>query len=197
MMQKPYAESCVQNREPILSVLKPLLKTAGQVLEIGSGTGQHAVYFAAQMPHLRWQTSDCQPYLAGIRLWLEDAALENTLPPLLLDVAQSAWPEARYDAIFSANTLHIMHHDEVAALFEGAGEALTAEGQLLIYGPFNYQGRYTSRSNEQFDQWLKNRDAASGIKDFEEVKRLAEENGLVLQTDYAMPANNRILHFSK
>ncbi len=192
-MNKPFSESCEQNRAPILSVISDYLKDAETLLEVGSGTGQHAVYFAAEFPHLRWQTSDRVENHAGIQQWLADARLGNVRPPLPLDVVRDSWPESRFDAVFSANTAHIMGHAEVSALFAGVGGVLAPGGVFMLYGPFNYAGDYTSDSNRRFDQWLKERDPASGIKDFEWLDELAGEAGMASLADHAMPANNRIL----
>lgn len=194
---KPYSESCVQNCEPILSVIKPILLQQKHLLEISSGTGQHAVYFAPELPELIWQPSDVKENLSGIQMWLDEASAKNILSPIELNVSQQQWPEASYDAIFSANSLHIMGWSEVEAFFEGIGQVLQSGGSLLVYGPFNYGGKFTSESNASFDVWLKQRDAKSGVRDFEKVDRLANEVGLELETDYAMPANNRILHWLK
>ena len=193
MIDKPFSESCVQNRDPILAILRPLFADRRHVLEIGSGTGQHAVYFAADLPHLVWQTADVPQHHPGIQAWLEEAALPNVLPPLALDVNDTAWRGGRYDAVFSANTLHIMGWPEVERFFAGVGAVLEAGGILAVYGPFNYGGRYTSESNARFDAWLKARDPASGVRDFEAVDALARAHGLLLQQDIAMPANNRTL----
>lgn len=193
MPEKPHSPACERNREPILAVLREHFATRRQVLEIGSGTGQHAVFFAAAMPWLRWQASDRAEYLPGIRAWLDDARLPNTPAPLELDVL-AAWPALDVDAVFSANTLHIMGWDGVQALFEGVGKLLADSGDtLIVYGPFNYGGAYTSDSNRQFDAWLKARDPRSGIRDFEAVDALAEAAGLRLLADIEMPANNRCL----
>ncbi|MHB0917411.1 MAG: DUF938 domain-containing protein [Thiobacillus sp.] len=193
MIDKPFSESCVQNRDPILAVLRKCFADRRHVLEIGSGTGQHAVYFAPELPHLVWQTADVPQHHAGIRAWLADAALPNVLPPLALDANDTAWHGGRYDAVFSANTLHIMSWPEVALFFAGVGEVLEPGGVLAVYGPFNYKGAFTSESNARFDAWLKARDPASGVRDFEAVDALARARGLVLQQDLAMPANNRML----
>jgi cyclopropane fatty-acyl-phospholipid synthase-like methyltransferase len=193
MTDKPFSESCVQNREPILAVLRDVFADRLHVLEIGSGTGQHAVYFGAVLRHLRWQTADVTLHHPGIRQWLAEAALSNVLPPIALDVSQKSWRSGRYDAVFSANTLHIMSWPEVKHFFEGVGEVLEPGGVLAVYGPFNYSGTYTSESNARFDAWLKSRDPASGVRDFEAVEALAHAQGLVLQQDIAMPANNRTL----
>lgn len=193
MPEKPHSPACERNREPILAVLREHFATRRQVLEIGSGTGQHAVFFAAAMPWLQWQASDRAEYLPGIRAWLDDARLPNTPAPLELDVL-AAWPALDVDAVFSANTLHIMGWDGVQALFEGVGKLLADSGDtLIVYGPFNYGGAYTSDSNRQFDAWLKARDPRSGIRDFEAVDALAEAAGLRLLADIEMPANNRCL----
>ncbi len=193
MSDKPFSESCVQNRDPILAVLNTYFSDRSHVLEIGSGTGQHAVYFGAELPHLRWQTADVAQHHAGIQQWLDEAALPNVLPPLVLDVNQTGWRSGRYDAVFSANTLHIMGWPEVEQFFAGVGAVLEPGGVLAVYGPFNYGGRYTSESNARFDVWLKTRDPGSGVRDFEAVDALAHAQGLVLQQDIAMPANNRTL----
>lgn len=193
MIDKPYSESCEQNREPILAVLRVAFAERQRVLEIGSGTGQHAVYFAPELPHLVWQTADVRAHHPGIHAWLAEAALPNVLPPLELDVNQNPWPGGRYDAVFSANTLHIMGWPEVERFFAGVGALLEPGGVLVVYGPFNYNGRFTSESNARFDIWLKARDPASGVRDFEAVDALARAQGLLLQHDIAMPANNRSL----
>ena len=193
MSPKPFSESCVQNRDPILAVLREVFADRRNVLEIGSGTGQHAVDFAAAMPHLQWQTADVPSYHDGIRLWLNEAALPNVLPPIALEVTQHAWRQGRYDAVFSANTLHIMGWPEVGQFFEGVGSVLEPGGILAVYGPFNYNGTFTSESNARFDLWLKSRDPVSGVRDFEAVNALAHSQGLDLQQDVAMPANNRTL----
>ncbi|HMA11108.1 MAG TPA: DUF938 domain-containing protein [Steroidobacteraceae bacterium] len=193
MNEKPFAESCEQNRAPILAVLREVFADCRRLLEIGSGTGQHAVYFGAELPHLVWQTADVPPHHAGIRAWLAEAALLNVLPPLALDVCQTGWRGGRYDAVFSANTLHIMSWPEVECFFAGVGEVLGPGGVLAVYGPFNYNGAFTSESNARFDAWLKARDPASGVRDFEAVDALARAQGLLLQRDIAMPANNRTL----
>lgn len=191
-MDKPYAPACERNREPILAVLRECFADRRDVLEVGSGTGQHAVHFAAAMPWLSWQCSDRAEHLPGIRLWLDEAGLPNTPAPIELDVS-GAWARRRFDAVFSANTLHIMGWPEVQQFFEGVDAVLATNGVLAAYGPFNYGGEYTSDSNREFDAWLKARDTRSGIRDFEAVDALAREIGLTLMDDVAMPANNRTL----
>ncbi len=194
---KPFSEACERNRTPILAVLREILPLQGRVLEIGSGSGQHAVHFGAALPGIVWQTSDLPQHHAGIRAWIDESALSNVLPPLALDANDVAWPVAAVDAVFSANTLHIMPWPAVEKLFAGVGRVLAAGGTLCLYGPFNYGGRHTSESNARFDAWLQQRDPASGIRDFEAVDQLAQTNGLVLMRDFAMPANNRLLVWRK
>ena len=192
IMEKPHAPSTEKNREPILAVLREHFADRREVLEIGSGTGQHAIFFAAAMRHLNWQTSDCPDNLPGIAAWLAEAALPNTPPPFVFDVL-AIWPERRYDAIFSANTLHIMPWAAVERLFAGLPDLLSAGAKVAIYGPFNYGGRYTSDSNAAFDRSLKEKAPHQGIRDFEKVDELAARAGLTLIEDRAMPSNNRCL----
>lgn len=194
---KPYSTSCDENRDPIFSVIQSLMAECSRVLEIGTGTGQHAVYFAQKLPHLSWYTSDCVENHIGIRMWLDEAGLDNTYGPLDLNVSTSDWPQSTFDAVFSANTLHIMHWPDVEALFAGVGRVLRKQGRLLVYGPFNYAGQYTSDSNAKFDEWLRSRDPESGIRNYEDLNALARQAGLVLKHDYVMPANNRILYWEK
>jgi len=189
---KPFAPACERNRDPILSVLRKHFVGCGSVLEVGSGTGQHAVHFAAALPWLSWQCADLASQLPGIRQWLDEAGLPNTPPPLALDVCGS-WPKGPYDAVFGANILHIVGSPEVDAFFAGVGRVLGAAGMLAVYGPFNTSGIYTSPSNRDFDAWLKMRDPRSGIRDAEAVKELAVQAGLHGVDDVAMPANNRCL----
>ena len=254
--EKPFSPASERNRDPILEVLRVHFAGRRHVLEIGSGTGQHAVHFAAAMPWLVWQCSDRAEYLPGVRAWLDEAGLPNTPAPIELDVASKRWPlpgaslplplagegwgegaldrgaslqdqerphpafgrllpqagevkkhagqgprqfdarpfDARpFDGLFSANTLHIMGWHEVGAFFAGLSTVLAEEATVVVYGPFNYDGDYTSDSNREFDGWLKARDPRSGIRDFEAVDTLAREIGLHLSADIAMPANNRCL----
>lgn len=196
-LSKPYSQACENNKEAILTVLKKELRNAYRVLEVGSGTGQHAVYFSEQMPQLDWQTADRLEYHAGINQWLQAAQHANFRQPIALDVGSYDWASAQYDAVFCANTLHIMGLDQVKGFVRRVGEALSEKGRFLVYGPFNYAGKYTSASNARFDQWLKQQDVESAIRDFEQVNSLANEGGLVLREDYTMPANNRLLVWEK
>jgi hypothetical protein len=188
----PDAPSVARNRAPILEVLREHFANSHKVLEIGSGTGQHAIHFAAALPHLLWQCSDRADALPGISAWLASAARPNTPAPLALDVS-APWPAQGFNALFSANTLHIMRWQDVENLFRNIPTALESPARVVIYGPFNYGGRYTSAGNAEFDQWLKARDAHQGIRDFEAVCALAADAGLQLIEDRAMPANNRCL----
>jgi SAM-dependent methyltransferase len=190
---KPFSEACERNRDPILAVLSRVFTDRCRVLEIGSGTGQHAVAFGAEMPWLVWQPSDVSEHLDGICSWVSEAALANVKDPIALDVNAGPWPVAAFDAAFSANTAHIMSAPEVERLFERAARVLEANGVFALYGPFNYEGRYTSESNERFDASLRVRDPASGIRDFEWIGAVARREGFVLVEDNAMPANNRLL----
>ncbi|MGA9342768.1 MAG: DUF938 domain-containing protein [Rhodanobacteraceae bacterium] len=190
---KPVSPSCERNREPILAVLRRHFADRARVLEIGSGTGQHAVHFAAALPGLEWQASDRADNLPGIRAWLDEVALPNTPAPLVLDVAHGAWPIVRYDAVFSANTLHIMSWPNVEAFFTHLPQVTSVGAKLVIYGPFNYDGHFTSSSNAAFDASLRAQAPHMGIRDFEAVDRLARAGGFELVEDVAMPANNRCL----
>ncbi len=192
-LNKPYSQACENNKQPILSIITPLLVNAKAVLEIGSGTGQHAVYFAQNLPHLIWYTSDLPQHHNGIKSWLEETKLPNLQPPLALDVSRTQWPAIDIDAVFSANTAHIMHWHEVECLFAGVGDLLPDGGRFLLYGPFNYNNQYTSDSNRRFDAWLKADDPGKGIRNFEDLDSLALQAGMKLEADSPMPANNRIL----
>jgi cyclopropane fatty-acyl-phospholipid synthase-like methyltransferase len=189
---KPFSESCVQNRAPIQQILQQYVGGRESVLEIGSGTGQHAVYFAEAFPQLSWQTSDLTENHAGIDAWIADSQLSNVLSPILLDCLGD-WPEQQFDLLYTANTVHIMSQAAVEGMFASIADCMHANSLLLIYGPFNYQGKYTSESNARFDHWLKQRDPLSGIKNFEWIQDIAAKSGLECIQDHAMPANNRIL----
>lgn len=188
----PDAPSTARNRDAILAVLRAQFAACRRVLEIGSGTGQHAVHFAAALPHLIWQCADLAEALPGMRMWLAEAALPNTPEPLVLDAAMPQWPALGCDAVFSANTLHIMRWTEVAQLFAHLA-ALPALRTLIVYGPFKYHGRHTSESNAAFDVWLAAQAPHRAVRDFEAVDALAQAAGLHLVEDRAMPANNRCI----
>lgn len=190
---KPFSEACERNRGPILEVLRNAFAKVNHVLEIGSGTGQHAVYFAQALAYLTWQTSDVASYHAGIRAWIDDSGLANVRAPLTLDVRVTPWPIAKTEAIFSANILHIMDGASVEAFFAGVGRVLPVNGMLVVYGPFNYGGRFTAESNARFDAMLRAQGVGSALRDFETIDALARDIGLKLLRDQAMPANNRTL----
>lgn len=195
-MDRPYSQACEENKAPILAVISPLFQAAQRVLELGSGTGQHAVHFAAALPHLTWQTSDLPANLPGIRLWLTEAALPNLPPPIALDVLGD-WPMGPYDGVFSANTAHIMGEPAVIALLLGAGRVLAPGGHFALYGPFRVAGRHTSESNAQFDAGLRARDPRMGVRDITDLCHWAEDAGLRLVADTPMPVNNRTLVWQK
>ncbi len=190
---KPWAEACERNRAPILEVLRGAFDGATEVLEIGSGTGQHAVFFAAALPQLVWQPSDRPEHLAGIAAWRDEAGLPNLRAPLALDVDAVDWPVPECDALFSANTLHIMSWASVENFFRGVGRVLLPGGVLAVYGPFSYGGRHTAESNARFDAFLRARDPLSGVRDFADVSKLGQSHGLEFCEDHALPANNRVL----
>lgn len=189
----PCSAACERNRGPILEVLRRHLSRAAEVLEIGSGTGQHAAYFAPALPHLTWQSSDLVENHDAIRGWIAESGAPNLRPPLTLDVRSGPWPDRRFDAVFSANTLHIMGWDAVEALFRALPVVLRPNGLVIVYGPFHYGGRPTSESNAAFDRALRMADPERGVRDFEAVSALAKSAGLTLVEDLAMPANNRCL----
>ena len=189
----PFSQACENNKRPILAVLERHLPNSATVLQIGSGTGQHASFFAAQMPHLTWQTSDLAANHPGIRGRVEAAGLTNVRTPLDLDVRSSDWGLSAVDAVFSANTAHIMGWPAVCAMIAGVGRLLAPGGCFLLYGPFNYEGRHTSESNARFDLSLRMSDPVMGIRDCGQIAAEAGAAGLVLEEDREMPANNRLL----
>lgn len=195
-MTLPFSQACENNKQPILNVLRPLLANSKRVLEVGSGTGQHAVYFAPALPWLEWQPSDLAENHPGINAWRQAHPHNNLPAPLLYDLRHSQWPGA-FDAVFSANTAHIMAWPLVQRFVEEAGHNLPPNGLFVLYGPFNYQGRYTSESNERFDAFLRSRNPEQGIRDFEAINTLAEQAQLRLEQDNALPANNRLLVWRK
>ena len=189
---KPFSLACEENQAPILAVVGPLFAKARRVLEIGSGTGQHAVYFATRLPHLIWQSSDVSAQLPGIRLWLAEAQRPNLPEPLSLDVTGD-WPAGPFDGVFSANTAHIMGAPEVVQMFLGVGRLLAPGGAFALYGPFSDGSRHTSESNARFDASLKARDPRMGVRDLDDLRVLADRAGLELRADHPMPVNNRTL----
>lgn len=194
---KPFVAACEMNRAPILEVLRVIFAPGSAVLEIGSGTGQHAVYFGAHLPQLTWHTSDLPEHHDGIRQWLDEAALDNVRAPIALDVTEQPWTVPDVDAVYSANTAHIMSWPTVSLMINGVAHVLPAGGLFALYGPFNYAGAYTSAGNARFDQFLRAGDPACGIRDFAALDALASAAGLALVDDHDMPANNRLLVWRK
>lgn len=189
----PSSPACLRNREPILAVLREVLHDRSHVLEIGSGTGEHAVYFSRALPHLQWQTSDVAANHDVIAARLAAEGSPNCLAPAVFDVSLNQWPHGDFDAVFTANTVHIMSWDEVGSMFAMFDQHVPAGAPVCIYGPFHYGGKPTSPSNAAFDASLRERAAHMGVRDFEAVNALAAAAGLVLEADHDMPANNRLL----
>jgi cyclopropane fatty-acyl-phospholipid synthase-like methyltransferase len=196
-MTKPFSPACERNSAPILAVLRGVLRHRTRILEIGSGTGQHAVHFASHLPHLQWHTSDLAENHPGIHAWLEEAALDNVAPPVVLDMQAPDWPDIAFDAAFTANTAHIMAWPQVETMFAGIAARLPPDGLFCVYGPFNYEGRFTGQGNADFDAALWAAAPHRGLRDIEAVTSLAGEQGLVLQADNAMPSDNRLLVFAR
>ncbi len=196
--EKPFAPACERNQEVILSILqKKLRKTDRRILEIGSGTGQHAVYFGLNLPHIIWQTSDVKENHVGINMWIDEVKLTNVLPPMEYEIGSSQVSASNIDVVFSANTLHIISEPLVYQLIQDLAENLKAGTRVMFYGPFKYQGKFTSESNADFDLWLKDIDPLRGIRDFEEVNNLMKAQGFTMVEDIVMPANNQFLVFEK
>jgi cyclopropane fatty-acyl-phospholipid synthase-like methyltransferase len=189
----PYSQACENNKLPLLNVFQRYLVDKRSLLEIGGGTGQHAVFFTDQFPDLYWQASDVPANIASLNQRLS-MAQRATLPlAIQLNVDDPDWNCEKFDVIFTANSLHIMSAASVEQFFTGVRGHLKDRGLLLVYGPFKYNGEYTTESNAEFDRWLKNRDANSGVRDFEWINQLAQQAGLKLLEDIAMPANNQVL----
>lgn len=197
MKDLPFSQAAENNREPILAVLRTILTDARSVLEVGAGTGQHAVFFAEALPAVRWQATERADAMSMLQPRLGATSLDNLPDPQILDIATRPWSVDSADAIYTANTLHIVSEELVEAFFRGCEEVGRSSTQLIVYGPFNYGGEFTTESNARFDDWLKDRDPRSGVRDFEWVNTLAEQAGYALRDDYEMPANNRLLHWEK
>lgn len=194
MTDKPFSPACERNREPILAVLAEVFARAHAVLEIGSGTGQHAVYFARELPHLQWYPSDRAEYHAGIDAWRADEGTENLHPPVLLDVNMPQWPAVDgVDAVFSANTAHIMSWHEVCRMLRGVAAMLPDGAPFCLYGPFNRDGEFTSDSNREFHQSLQLRMPHMGLRDIDALREEAGPQGLMLEAVHELPANNLML----
>ncbi|MEE2984270.1 MAG: DUF938 domain-containing protein [Pseudomonadota bacterium] len=192
-MSKPFIPAADRNKDPIVTVLTRILHSVEHVLEIGSGMGQHAVHFAAKLPHLVWQPSDLPVYQEGIRSRADEARLTNLNAPIVLDVMQHPWPRVEVDAVYSANTVHYMPWASVLSMFREISRLLPRAGVFALYGPFNYDGKFVSEGNRQLDKWLKSEDSRYGIRDFEALEILAADLAMRLREDCSMPANNRLL----
>lgn len=197
MTDKPNAPASGRNRQPILDVLEIELRDCGSVLEIGSGTGQHAVFFAEAMPWLTWQTSDLAENHPGIRSWIADARLPNVRDPMLLDVEQAKGVIGEFDGVFSANTAHIMSMPAVRCMFDVAGRVLSDSGVFCLYGPFNQDGEFSSDSNKDFDRSLRSQDSVMGIRNLEDLDDFADGSMMQRERLYAMPANNLLAVWRK
>lgn len=197
MTEKPYSEYAVRNAAPILEILRQEFRSCTNVLEIGSGTGQHAVQFATELDHLRWQTSDLDENHAGINAWLDESGLSNVHAPLSLDVLTADITPASHDGVYSSNTAHIMSFEAVVKMFALVGKALRPEGVFCLYGPFRIGGEFNTQSNASFDANLRSRDSAMGIRDLEALDGLASEQDLQRIGLYAVPANNLVVVWQK
>jgi hypothetical protein len=193
----PFSSAAERNRQAILDRLQVLFPQQGTVLEIGSGTGQHATFFTGNLPGILWQPSDREENLAGLEACFSAEANSRILPLLKLDVTCDPWPGRSYDAAFSANTAHIMSWDAVIAMFAGLGAHLVSQARFCLYGPFNIENRFTSESNAQFDSHLRAEDSQMGIRDMGTIESLANLHQMQLEHKFAMPANNFILVFKK
>lgn len=193
----PIVESCLKNQRPILDVLGRFLPKNAKVLEVGSGTGQHAAYMTEHLPGIRWQPTEVRQRLTEVACWQKHCNRAEFLPPLELDVRQDIWPAGEVDAVFSANVVHFVSWPEVERMFIGAARVLKVGGQMILYGPYNYDGQFTSEGNVNLDLWLREQNPESGIKDFEQVLLLARKHHLHLRADEEMPANNRTLVFQR
>lgn len=193
----PFSQSCENNKRPILEKLKKILANNKHVLEIASGTGQHAAFFSTELPHLAWQATEIPSQIRNLNLRLTVSQNLNLLPAVELDVDQEDWGVPEAEAIFTANSLHIISKESVKNFIRKAGGVLKNGGQFIIYGPFKYNQLFTSTSNAGFDNILRERSPDSAIRDFEWICGLCESENLFLKTDFAMPANNRLLFFKK
>lgn len=196
-MRKPFVPAAENNKHAILKVITPWLTAARELIEVGAGSGQHAVHFAAALPHLRWQASELPQLLDGVTAWTSEAALPNLPSPCVLDVTAGAWPAGCWDALYTANTLHYMAWTAVAALMTQAARRLPVAAPLLIYGPFNRDGRHTSPGNARLDAWLRSQNPEYALRDRAAVIALAAHAGFVLCQDHGMPANNHLLAFRR
>ena len=197
-MAKGFAPAAGRNRQPILDVLRRVLPPAGLVLEVASGTGQHAIFFSERLPALQWQPTDASPEaLQSIGAWVNDAARDNLLAPLDLDVRSPQWPISQADALLCINMIHISSWETTEALFQGASQLLAGGSPLVTYGPYRLHGEHTAPSNAAFDQSLRSRNARWGIREIDELRELAGRTGFVLEERVSMPANNMTLVWTR
>ena len=195
---KPFAPTCERNQEVILQTLQKTLRdTDKQIFEIGSGTGQHAVYLGKHLPHITWQTSDVVENHIGIKMWLEEAKLTNVMPPVEYEIGHNILKASKADVVFNANTIHIISEKLVKNLIQDLGATLEVGARVVFYGPFKYRGEFTSESNADFDLWLKGIDPLRGIRDIEAIEGLMNAESFVMIEDIKMPANNQYLIFEK
>lgn len=198
MKEIPFSEACERNKETILSVLKKVISPVHRnVIEIGAGTGQHATFFARAFPQLRWTPTETSENLPHLNRVVQESGIKNLTPPFKMRIGEDDFAIRTYDVIYTANTLHIISWKDCKTLIKLMGHRLQEGGLAIIYGPFNYGGQFTSQSNEEFNDWLKKRDPASGIRNFEDVHNAMEKNGFELVNDYEMPANNRTLVYRR
>ena len=197
-MEKPYSAACDNNKGPILEVLKQYITPENRkLLEIGTGTGQHAVFMAREFPHIDWITSDRAQNHEGIKQWLTEARVNNLKGPIQFAIGKDEFPRNSFDLVFNSNTFHSMSWKECKTLMKMLGNRLREGAQVFIYGPFNYNGTFTSESNRDFDGLLKARDPQSGIRSFEDVDANMKKNGFAFCKDHEMPANNRLLVYTR
>ncbi len=197
-MNKPFSAACERNRDPIFDVLRQYIKPEHtHLLEIGSGTGQHAVYFAPHFKHMTWITSDVPAHHLGMVMWFKEFKIPNISGPIRFKVGIDEFPKQPVNIVYTANTFHIMSWKNVKTLMKMFGHRLRKNSLVMIYGPFNYDGKFTSPSNEQFDRMLKEENPDSGIRNFEDVNKAMIKNGFELLKDHEMPANNRMLIYKR
>ena len=198
MNERPYSPACETNKDPILNVLKDVITQEDRrLLEIGSGTGQHAVYFAPHFPQVEWYPTDVSVSLKGMSLWFHEHQIRNIQKPSRLEVGKDELPKLKFDLIFTANTFHVMHWKECKSLIKMFGGRLREGSRVLIYGPFKYDGQFTSVAHEELDQELKAKDPSSGIRAFEDVNNAMIKNGFELMLDVDMPENNQMLVYNR
>lgn len=195
-MEKPFSQACENNRQPILDGLRTLLTAPGDLLELGAGSGQHAAFLPAHLPHIHWYPSDLPDALPGMNTWLAEARLCNVAQPQVLDV-RGRWPDRQFQYLFTANTCHILDKAAVVSAITAGSAHLLPDGLFIIYGPVNRGGQFTADSNARFDQWLKAHYAGGGIRDIEWLHERMHDAGLHPVADIPMPANNCLLAWQK